>query len=150
MIVPDLNLLIYAYHAEDPNHEAARRWWEGLLDGVEAIGVPWTVSTGFIRLMTNPRMLQYPMSAPEAIDIVEGWFQYAHIRPLEPSASHLGHLRRILRDAGAGAGLVPDAHIAAIAIEFNAEVHSNDSDFAKFPGVRWRNPLNVSERDARN
>ena len=149
MIIPDLNLLIYAYHAEDPNHQAARRWWAGLLDGVETVGVPWTVSSGFIRLMTNPRMLVSPMSASEAIDIVEGWFQRAHVRPLEPGAGHLTHLRQILRAAGAAANLVPDAHIAAIAIEHSAEVHSNDSDFAKFPGVQWRNPLSPSKRDAR-
>ena len=76
MIVPDVNLLVYAYHEDDPNHEAARRWWEGLINGGEAVGVPWAVSVGFVRLMSNPRVLTNPMSPSAATVHVEGWFRY--------------------------------------------------------------------------
>lgn len=141
MIVPDVNLLVYAYHEDDPNHQAARRWWEGLVNGVETIGVPWAVSLGFVRLMSNPRVLTSPMPASTALDHVRSWFQYAHVQPIDPGADHLSQVQRNLDAAGGGAQLVPDAHIAALAMERQAVVHSNDSDFDRFPGLRWRNPL---------
>lgn len=141
MIVPDVNLLVYAYHEDDPNHEAARRWWEGLINGVETIGVPWSVSMGFVRLLSNPRVLVSPMSPSAAIVHVESWFQYDHINPISPGADHLAHLRRSLDAAGGGAKLVPDAHIAALALEWQATVHSSASDFSRFPGLQWHNPL---------
>ena len=141
MIVPDVNLLVYAYHEDDPNHEAARRWWEGLINGVETIGVPWSVSMGFVRLLSNPRVLVSPMSPSEATVHVESWFQYDHINPVSPGTDHLAHFRRSLDAAGGGTKLVPDAHIAALALERQATVHSNDSDFNRFPGLQWHNPL---------
>ncbi len=76
MIVPDLNLLIYAHSDGAPHHDAARRWWEGLLNGVERVGVPWVVSTGFVRLMTHPRVLARPARPAEAVDYVREWFRF--------------------------------------------------------------------------
>lgn len=141
MIVPDVNLLVYAYHEDDPNHEAARRWWEGLINGVETVGVPWSVSIGFVRLMSSPRVLVSPMSPSAATVHVESWFQYDHINPINPGSGHLAYFRRSLDAAGGGANLVPDAHIAALALERQVTVHSNDSDFSRFPGLQWHNPL---------
>lgn len=141
MIVPDTNLLVYAFNDGAPHHEAARLWWESLVNGTERVGVPWVVSTGFVRLMTHPRALTSPISPADAIVHVRDWFRYAHVTPINPGAEHLTHMQRNLDAAGVGAGLVTDAHIAALAIEYQAEVHSNDSDFSRFPGLRWRNPL---------
>ena len=141
MIVPDVNLLVFAYHEQSPNHESARQWWEGLVNGTETVGIPWAVSMGFVRLMANPRILDSPMTPSLALDHVKSWFQFAHIRPLDPEANHLTHLQNILNTSGSGANLVPDAHIAALAIEHQAVLHSYDSDFGRFPGLQWHNPL---------
>ena len=141
MIVPDINLLVYAYNSGAPNHEAAVRWWEGLLNGTERIGMPWVVATGFVRIMTHPRALVSPIAPADAIAHVRNWFRYPQVTPVTPGADHLTHLRRNLEAAGVGADLVTDAHIAALAMEYQAEIHSNDSDFHRFPGLRWRDPL---------
>ena len=141
MIVPDLNLLVYAYNDGAPHHEPARRWWEDLVNGTERVGVPWVVSTGFVRLMTHPSVLVRPATATEAVDYVREWFRFPHVAPVNPGAEHLALFRRNLAAAGVGANLVTDSHIAAVAMEYQAEVHSNDTDFSRFPGLRWRNPL---------
>ena len=141
MIVPDVNLLVYAYNDGAPRYQLARNRWEELLDGDETIGLPWVVATGFIRLMANPGFVISPLSPAAAADHVIEWFQYSNVVPLEPGDQHLVYFRQCLSVSGSGPNLVPDAHIAALAIEYDAEVHSADSDFARFPGVRWRNPL---------
>ena len=141
MIVPDINLLVYAYNDGAPDHEAARRWWEDLVNGAERVGVPWVVATGFVRLMTHPRALTAPVPPTDAIALVRDWFRYDHVSPINPGAEHLTHFQRNLEAAGVGANLVTDAHVAALAMEYQAEVHSNDADFSRFPGLRWRNPL---------
>lgn len=141
MIVPDLNLLVYAYSVEAPYHDSARSWWESLVRGVDRVGVPWVVAVGFVRLMTHPRALAYPATPAAAVDYVLEWFRFPHVIPVNPGADHLTHFRRNLVAAGVGGNLVTDAHIAALAMEYQAEVHSNDADFSRFPGLRWRNPL---------
>lgn len=132
---------MYAHNAGVPYHESARLWWEDLVNGTERIGVPWLVSAGFVRLMTHPRVLNYPATPTEAVDYVREWFQFPHVLPVNPGSNHLTHFRQNLIAAGVGANLVTDAHIAALAMEYQAEVHSNDTDFNRFPGLRWRNPL---------
>ena len=117
------------------------RWWEGLVNGVEKTGVPWVVSAGFVRLMTHPRVLVRPATPAEAVDYVREWFRFPHVIPINPGADHLVHFRRNLVAAGVRANLVTDSHIAAVAVEYQAGVHSNDTDFSRFPGLRWRNPL---------
>ena len=141
MIIPDLNLLVYAHFDGTPHHKAARRWWEGLINGSERVGVPWVVATGFVRLITHPRVVANPATTTEAIDYVQEWFRFSHVTPVNPGSDHLTHLRKSLAAAGVGADLVTDAHLASIAMEYQAELHSNDADFSRFPGLRWRNPL---------
>ena len=141
MIVPDINLLLYAYDSGAPYHGSSSRWWEDLINGSDRVGVPWVVSTGFLRVITHPSVLARPASPPEAVDYVREWFRYPHVTPLDPGPDHMTHLRRNLAAAGVGGNLVADAHIAAIAMEYQAEVHSNDTDFSRFPGLLWRNPL---------
>ncbi len=141
MIIPDLNLLVYAHYDGAPHHKAAKGWWEGLVNGSERVGVPWAVATGFVRLMTHPRVVTNPATPAEAIDYVQEWFRFSHVMPINPGTDHLAHLRQSLVAAGVGADLVTDAHLASIAMEYQAELHSNDVDFSRFPGLRWRNPL---------
>ena len=141
MILPDINLLVYAYNEGAPQHAAARSWWEGLVNGSERVGVPWVVASGFVRLATHPRVLVNPLDPAIAVDRVAEWFQFDHINPINPGADHLARFRECLDIAGVGANLVTDAHIAALAMEYQGVVHSNDTDFGRFPGLRWTNPL---------
>lgn len=141
MIIPDVNLLVYAYNRDAREHGVARRWWEELLSGTESVGLPWAVSCGFIRLMTHPAVLVRPLAPGTAVAHVRSWLERANVEPLEPGARHLEVLERLLGEAGVAGNLTTDAHIAALALEYQCEVHSNDSDFGRFSGLRWRNPL---------
>jgi len=141
VIVPDVNLLVYAYNVDAPLHAEARRWWESLLQEGQLIGVPWAVSCGFIRLMTHPRVLETPMEPGAAVSSVRAWFAEPTVRPLHPGPLHLEILENFVNEAGVGGNLVTDAHIAALAVEHQAELHSNDTDFSRFSGLNWINPL---------
>ena len=141
MIIPDVNLLVYAHNDGSPYHDPARHWWEGLIEGEERVGIPWVVSVGFVRLMTHPRVLVSPATPVQAVDYVREWFQFPHVLSINPGPDHLTHFRRNLLAVGVGANLTTDSHLAAVAMEYQAEIHSNDMDFSRFPGLRWRNPL---------
>ena len=141
MIVPDTNLLIYAHNEQDPDHAAARSWWEGLVNASEIVGIPWVVSTGYVRVITRSRAAHPPVDPDQAIDHVREWLDFPHIIAIEPGPAHLTYLRRNLAAVGSGGNLVTDAHIAALAMEYEAEVHSHDSDFGRFPGLRWHDPI---------
>ncbi len=141
MIVPDVNLLVYAYNSDAPAHVAAREWWEDLLSGETPVRIPWAVCCGFVRLMTHPAVLVAPLSTEEAVAHVRSWLTQPNVECQNPGPRHLDFLLLALRQAGVGGNLVTDAHIAAVAMELQAEVHSNDADFARFPGLRWHNPL---------
>lgn len=141
MIVPDINLLVYAYNPAMPEHAAARRWWQGLLDGSESIGMPWLVITGFIRVISNPRTMALPLSPVDALDRVQVWLMHNHVMIITPGDRHLDYLRQNLAVAYSGPDMIADAHIAALAMEYDAEVHTRDMGFDKFPNVHWRNPL---------
>ena len=141
MIVPDVNLLVYAYNDGAPQHTAAREWWVALMRGEEPIGIPWSVATGFIRLMSSARIVTSPLSPSDAADYVRGWFSYPHVRPLDPGDKHWEYFQQNLSVPGSGPGLVADAHIAALAMEADATVHTHDSDFARFSGLRRHDPI---------
>ena len=141
MIVPDLNLLLYAHNDGATRHSAAHQWWATLFQGDDTVGIPWVVATGFIRLMSNPTLIEPPLSPSAAADFVRHWFSHEHISPLNPTDNHLAILSLYLNIPGSGRSLVTDAHIAALALEHDATVHTGDSDFSRFPGLRWSNPL---------
>ena len=96
--------------------------------------------------MTRPKALTVPICPADAIAHVKNWFQYAHVTLINPAVEHLAQLQQNPAAAGVGTDLVTDSHIAALAMEYQAEVHSNDSDFSRFPGLRWRNPPRVGHR----
>jgi uncharacterized protein len=141
LIIPDINLLVYAHNAAAPLHSSARQWWEELVMSEQPIGMPWAVSLGFIRLVTHPAVLTEPLEATDATGRVAAWFEQPSVQPLDPGPRHFSILLDLFRVTRVAASLTTDAHIAAIAIEHQCEVHSNDSDFDRFPGLRWRNPL---------
>ena len=142
MIIPDLNLLMYAYNPEAQHHAVARLWWENLLRSGSRVGIPWIVVLGFIRLSTTRGVMQQPVSPNEALRRVNAWFSASTTSYLNPGRRHMEILRTMLEQTPGGA-LTTDAHLAALAIEHQAELHSNDSDFARFGGLRWFNPLDV-------
>lgn len=141
MILPDLNLLIYAHNEAAPHHEAAHRWWIGLCAEERLVGIPWAVAMGFIRLVTHPSVLQTPVDVSDALLMVEGWYNQTNVDVVEPGPRHLRILRQLFESTGVGGRLTTDTHLAAIAIEHQAELHTNDADFARFPGLRWQNPM---------
>ena len=140
MILPDINLLVYAYNEDAPFHHAAKEWWEDCLSGSKPVGLAWAVVLGFVRLMANRRVLAIPMPAGEAVEQCRSWLAEPNTRMLLPGPTHLDILANLLAGP-VGPNLVTDAHLAALAIENQAELYSNDGDFARFPGLAWRNPL---------
>jgi toxin-antitoxin system PIN domain toxin len=141
MILPDINLLVYAYNSDAPDHRSARVWWEACLSESRIVGLPWVVLLGYLRLMTNRSVLVHPLSPEEAIGHVRSWLERPQAQILHPGPRHLDVLDRLMRGSRPSGKLTTDAHLAALAIEHQAELHSNDGDFAEFPGLRWTNPL---------
>lgn len=141
MIVPDANLLIYSVDSKSVFHERARMWLQGAITGPEPVGLAWGVLVAFIRVTTRPGVIPEPIRVPEAFDLVAEWLSHPPVRLLEPGPRHFDLLRELLVQAGTGGNLTSDAHLAAIAMEHGAEVYSSDGDFARFAGLRWRNPL---------
>jgi hypothetical protein len=141
VIFPDVNLLLYAYHPTVPQHSAARRWLGDLMNGEEEVALTYVSVFGFLRLTTNRRIVTAPFAPEEALTVVEGWLARPHVRFVVPGPRHLEIAFNLLRQAGTAGNLTTDAQLAALAIEFQGEVHSNDSDFSRFPGLRWKNPL---------
>ena len=137
MIIPDVNLLVYAVHAESPLHARAARWLGALLDGDEPVGIPWNVSIAFLRLVTNRRIFPNPFPVDDAIAIVDGWYARRFVSAVEPGPEHWVILKRLLLAAGAAGNLTSDAHLAAVCIERGAILHTADTDFGRFPGLLW-------------
>ncbi len=141
MILVDVNLLVYARLAGTPQHEAAREWLDARLNAPEPVGVPWPVSVGFLRIATHPRIFAKPLGLDAAWTQVREWLSLPAVWTPEPTERHAEVFALTLRDAGRGADLVSDAHLAALAIEHGLELCSTDRDFARFEGLRWRDPL---------
>jgi toxin-antitoxin system PIN domain toxin len=138
---PDTNLLIYAYNQTSPFHTKAKAYWQDALSKHEPIGIPIVCIHGFIRVATGPALGTSRLGPNEALDIVESWQARPNVRILHPGQDHWRILRNLARQTNAAGALFTDVAIAAIAIEHGAVVHTNDRDFARFPGVRWHNPL---------
>lgn len=141
MIVPDINLLVYAYDEASPQHEKARRWWEMALSGAEPIGIPWVVLLGFTRILTHPQICINPVSVGEVRRAVAQWMELPHVRVIQLSNQALELFFDLLEEAGMGGNLATDALIALHAREHSATIYSNDRDFDRFLGIKWVNPL---------
>lgn len=141
MIVVDANLLIYAYVASLPQHEAAAAWLDAQLNSGIIVALPWPSLLSFARLVTNPRVFERPALVRAAWNQIEHWLSCASVRIPAPGDRHREILGNLIRESVDRADLIPDAHLAAIAIENGLLLCSTDRDFARFPGLRWQNPL---------
>lgn len=141
MILPDVNLLLYAVDTDAPLHAGARSWLEEALSGTEEVGFAWTVLLGFVRISTNPAAFEEPMEADEAFGYVQEWLERPVVLTLAPGPDHVALMRELLRPLGIAGNLTSDAHLAALAIEHGAELCSSDNDFGRFERLRWINPL---------
>jgi len=141
VIIPDLNLLLYAYFERYPQHVAARAWWEETVNGPDVVGIVAPVAFGFVRLSTNRKVYAPPIGVEEALGTVESWFQNTNVQWLVAGPQNLDIAFGLLRSEGTAGSLTTDAQIAAFAIEHQATLCSNDTDFARFSGLRWSNPL---------
>ena len=143
MKIPDLNVLLYAVDESAPRHAPARIWLERQLSGSETFAFAWIVLLAFVRLVTNPRVFGAPLDVEEALDLVDSWLEQPNAVVLHPTDRHGALLRELLAPLGAAGNLTTDAHLAALAVEHGAELCSADRDFARFPGLRWRDPLDL-------
>jgi uncharacterized protein len=141
VIVPDINLLLYAYDAASLYHSKGLSWWQECLSGTEPIGLPHVVIFGFIRVGTNARVFRRPMSVREAAGHVRSWLSQPAAQLLSPGPDHTERVLTLLETAGTGGNLVTDAQIAAITLEHDAILHTADMDFVRFENLRWFNPI---------
>lgn len=141
MRLVDANVLLYAVDQNAPHHDAAKGWLDNALNGAETVLLPWMSLLAFVRLTTHPRVFDRPLSPAQALDIVDVWLASPSAVAPEPDARHPARLHELLEAAGGhGGNLVNDAHLAALALQHGAVVMTFDSDFGRFPGVRWERP----------
>ena len=145
MLIPDINILVHAYNSNSPRHALARRWWEVTLHEPRPVGMPWVTALGFIRIMTHRGILENPMHVGDAVRRVRAWLRHPAVQVLTPGDQHADILFGLLVHVGTAGNLTTDAHLAALAIEYQAELVSTDADFARFPGLRWFNPLKIGK-----
>ena len=141
MILVDANLLVYAYVSSLPQHKAASAWLDERLNGAAPVGLPWPSLLAFVRLVSNPRVFERPKSVAAAWKQVEDWLDCPPVWVPQPTERHRELLGSLLKSQAGRANLVPDAHLAALAIEHGLILFSTDGDFARFPDLRWENPL---------
>lgn len=137
----DVNVLVYAHREDAPRHSEFHAWLRGLLEGEEPYGVTATVLTGFVRVVTHRRVFDPPSPLPAALAFASEVHGHDNCVPLEPGARHWQLFQELCRQGDARGNLVPDAHLAALAIETGSEIVTTDRDFGRFPDVRWIHPL---------
>jgi uncharacterized protein len=141
MILVDANLLVYAYVGSLPQHGRAAKWLDTQLNSNIIVGLPWPSLLNFARLVTNPRIFERAVPVQTAWKQVEEWLNCPAVRVPTPGDRHREILEELIRKTVDRADLIPDAHLAAIAIENGLVLHSSDGDFARFPGLTWQDPL---------
>ncbi|MGH3926805.1 MAG: type II toxin-antitoxin system VapC family toxin [Pseudonocardiaceae bacterium] len=141
MIIPDVNLLLYAVISGFPQHSRTHAWWERTVNSPSRIGLTHPAIFGFLRIATNARILQAPLAVADAIEYVHDWLAQPNVDLLLPGPNHLGIALELLRDIGTAGNLTTDVQLASYAIENNGEMYSNDTDFARFSNLKWVNPL---------
>lgn len=141
MILPDVNVLVYAHREDAARHHEFRAWLEAVLRGPAAYGMSDLVLSGFLRVVTHPRVFARPTPLPEALAFVAAVRDRENRVPVRPGPRHWEIFRSLCEDAGVRGNLVPDAWLAALAIESGSEWITTDRDFTRFPGLRTRHPL---------
>lgn len=141
MKVLDASILLYAYDSASPFHQKARVLLEELFSGREPVGLPCLCVAAFVRISTHPSLKGERLTTDEALEVVDGWMARPQVRLLAPTDRHWAHFRRMIGEGQARGNLVPDAEIASLTLEWGGLLLSPDRDFARFPGLRWTNPL---------
>lgn len=144
MIVPDANLLLYAYDKSSAHHAPALNWLESAIAGSELVGLPWQSVWAFLRISTSSRIYTHPFAMNEALGIARKWIDLKNVRLLIPGEGHWALLRQMLIEGQVNGPSVTDAALAALTIEYGAVLHTADRGFARFPGLRWINPLQTA------
>ena len=141
MILIDANVLLYAYNSQSQEHERARTWLEATFSGTSPVGLSWVTVWAFLRIATNPRVFERPLSIEDATAIAASWLDQPIVKLLEPGERHWEILRAMTHQGQTIGPLVMDAVLAALAIEHGATLQTTDRDFARFPELSWANPL---------
>ncbi len=137
----DANILLYAEDAESPLNRKACQWWDSVLSGEENVCLCWLVINAFIRISTNPRVFHRPLSIAVAVRRVQSWIDQPCVKILTPLESHWSIFQEMIESGQASANLITDTHLVALAVEYGCDFYSTDSDFARFPGLKWKNPI---------
>ena len=145
MILVDTNILLYAEDRLSPHHKEARQWWDKQLSGESPVCLCWSSLVSFIRISTNRQIFKRPLTMNQAITRVQSWLDQPCVRLLDPTESHWKIFQALLLEGQAKANLAPDAHLAALAIEHGCILYSTDSDFSRFPKLKWKNPLKTKK-----
>ena len=141
MVLPDVNVLVYAHREDVPHHAECLEWLEGVINGDQAYGLSELVLSGFLRVATHPKVFGRPSTIADAIAFSDQLRNRPNCVPVAPGPRHWDIFRKLCTDAGAKGNLVPDAYLAALAIESGCEWITTDGDFSRFKGLRWRHPL---------
>jgi toxin-antitoxin system PIN domain toxin len=141
MILTDVNVLVYAHREDAPGHRAYHEWLEALLNGDLAYGFSELVLSGFLRVVTHPRVFNPPSDLASAFAFAQGIRNQPNAVPISPGPRHWDIFKRLCKTAGVKGNLVPDTYLAALAIESGCEWITTDRDYSRFPGLKWRHPL---------
>ncbi|MFZ5875250.1 MAG: type II toxin-antitoxin system VapC family toxin [Nitrospirota bacterium] len=144
MVLIDVNVLVYAHRVDATGHDAIRTWLEDVVNGDHAYGISDLVLSGFVRIVTHPRVFDPPSQIAKALDFADEIRSQPHCVVVAPGARHWEIFTHLCRVAGAKGNLVADAYLAALAIESGCEWITTDRDYSRFPGLRWRHPLTES------
>jgi toxin-antitoxin system PIN domain toxin len=137
----DVNLLLYAVDARSAHHANARNFLDRVLNTDETVALPWAVILGFLSMVTNARIFPRALTSEQATAVLDAWLARPNVVALEPGPEHWSIMRDLMRESGTAGSLVNDAHLAALAIERGAELCSADADFARYPRLRWVDPV---------
>ena len=141
MVLPEVNVLVYAHREDSPHHAGCRKWVEAVVNGSESYGLSELVLSGFVRVVTHPKVFTQPSPLADALEFTEQLRGRPNCVPVAPGRRHWEIFRQLCAEAGAKGNLVPDAYLAAMAIEAGCEWVTTDRDFSRFKGLRWRHPL---------
>jgi toxin-antitoxin system PIN domain toxin len=144
MVLPDVNVLVYAFRTDAPDHAAYNSWLTDVINGDAAFGSANLVLSGFLRVVTHPRVFTPPSPVEDALSFAETIRSSPNCIPVSPGSRHWSIFARLCREGGAKGNLIPDAYLAALAIEAGTEWITTDRDFSRFPGLQWRHPLHHS------
>jgi|TARA_B110000908_G_scaffold87689_1_gene104619 toxin-antitoxin system PIN domain toxin len=141
MILPDLNLLLYAYNPQAPQYKKAMAWWENVINSKQAILLPYEILFGFIRIATNKRLGEACVSLKQAKNTVDSWLNMSHTKIITPDQDHYSRVLNLMSESKSQGPVLSDAILASYAIQHGATLCSNDDDFKRFKGLIYFNPI---------